>query len=474
MLTPVLLSGGVGSRLWPVSRETHPKQFLPLVGELSMLQETLQRTTDVEEAAPLIVCNEEHRFMVAEQLRQVGLDSGGLILEPEGRNTAPAVALAAIQAMQSDPGSILLVLPADHVVQDPRAFVDAVGTALPLARQGRLMTFGVVPSGPETGYGYIKCGAELDTDLYELERFVEKPDAASAQAYVDSGSYLWNSGMFLLRAATYLEELEKHNSQMVRACRDAMAGAQRDLDFIRPDPALFAACPADSIDYAVMEKTARGGVVSLDCGWSDVGAWSALWDVAARDEQGNAAKGDVVLDNCSDSYVRSESRLVAATGVDNLVVVETADAVLVADRGRVQDVKRIVSRLKAENRPEVTLHRKVYRPWGSYESLVVSNRFQVKRIVVHPGQRLSLQKHHHRAEHWVVVHGTAEVTCEDRTFMLAEDESTYIPLGHKHRLANPGRIPLELIEIQSGAYLGEDDIVRYDDEYGRGNDRRPQ
>lgn len=472
MLTPVLLSGGVGSRLWPVSRETHPKQFLPLVGELSMLQETLQRTSDVEETAPLVVCNEEHRFMVAEQLRQVGLRSSGMILEPEGRNTAPAVALAAVQALQADPDSILLALPADHVIQNPQAFVDAVTAALPLARKGRLMTFGVVPSSPETGYGYIKCGAELAPGLYDLERFVEKPDAVTAQAYLDSGSYLWNSGMFLLRAETYLEELDRHDPQIVEICRAAMANAQVDMDFIRPDPDLFSACPSDSIDYAVMEKTTLGGVVSLDCGWSDVGAWSALWDVAPRDEQGNAAKGDVILDNCSDSYFRSESRLVAATGVDNLVVVETADAVLVADRNSVQDVKRIVSRLKAENRPEVSLHRRVYRPWGSYESLVVSDRFQVKRIVVNPGQRLSLQKHHHRAEHWVVVHGTAEVTCEDKIFMLAEDESTYIPLGHKHRLANPGRIPLELIEVQSGAYLGEDDIVRYDDEYGRGNGDR--
>jgi mannose-1-phosphate guanylyltransferase/mannose-6-phosphate isomerase len=468
MLTPVLLCGGVGSRLWPVSRETHPKQFLPLAGELSLLQETLQRTSGLEETPPLVVCNEEHRFMVAEQLRQVQLQASALILEPQGRNTAPAVALAALRAIEDDPEALLLVLPADHLIQEVDAFVAAVGKAIPLAQQGRLMTFGVVPSSPETGYGYIKCGAALDPDLYDLEKFVEKPDMATAQAYIDSGSYLWNSGMFLLRASTYLEQLGVYAPDILSCCQQAMAGASSDMDFVRPDGELFAQCPSDSIDYAVMEKTDAGGVVSLDCGWSDVGAWSALWDVASRDDNGNVSKGDVILDNCSDSYFRSDSRLLAAVGVDNLVVVETADAVLVADRAQVQDVKRIVNKLKEQQRPEVSLHRRVYRPWGSYESLVVAERFQVKRIVVNPGQTLSLQMHHHRAEHWIVVHGTAEVTCEDKVFMLGEDESTYIPLGHKHRLSNPGRIPLELIEVQSGAYLGEDDIVRFEDVYGRG------
>ena len=468
MLTPVLLSGGVGSRLWPVSRETHPKQFLPLAGELSMLQETLQRTSGLEESPPLVVCNEEHRFMVAEQLRQVDIKASALILEPQGRNTAPAVALAALQALTTDPESLLLVLPADHLIQDVVAFSNAVSKAVPLAQQGRLVTFGVVPSSPETGYGYIKCGASIAPDLYDLERFVEKPDAATAQAYLDSGSYLWNSGMFLLRAATYLEQLGEFAPDILACSREAMAGASTDLDFVRPAADAFARSPSDSIDYAVMEKTTVGAVVSLDCGWSDVGAWSALWDVAERDAQGNVCKGDIILDDCSDSYFRSDSRLVAATGVANLVVVETADAILVADRNKVQDVKRIVNRLKAQDRPEASQHRRIYRPWGSYESLVMSERFQVKRIVVNPGQTLSLQMHHHRAEHWVVVHGTAEVTCEDKVFMLGEDESTYIPLGHKHRLANPGRIPLELIEVQSGAYLGEDDIVRYEDVYGRG------
>lgn len=467
MLTPVLLSGGVGSRLWPVSRETHPKQFLPLASDITMLQETLHRTSGLDAAPPMVVCNEEHRFMVAEQLRQMKLDAGGLILEPQGRNTAPAVALAAIQAVAKDADAILLVLPADHLIENTAAFVQAVQAALPLAREGRLMTFGVVPTAPETGYGYIRCGAALGDDLFELERFVEKPDAATAQGYLDEGGYLWNSGMFLLRAATYLDELGKHAPDMLDACQKAMSSSSADLDFVRPDADAFAACPSDSIDYAVMEKTAAGGVVSLDCGWSDVGAWSALWEVAAQDEQGNACTGDVLLHDCRNSYFRSDSRLVAATGVENLVVVETADAILVANREQVQGVKNLVSMLRDQDRTEATLHRRVYRPWGSYESLITSERFQVKQIVVNPKQTLSLQMHHHRAEHWIVVNGTAEVTCEDKVFMLKEDESTYIPLGHKHRLANPGHIPLELIEVQSGAYLGEDDIVRFEDVYGR-------
>ncbi len=467
MLTPVLLSGGVGSRLWPVSREGHPKQFLPLAGEISMLQETLQRTAGLEAAASIVVCNEDHRFMVAEQLRQLGLEAGGLILEPQGRNTAPAVALAAVHAVDSDPDAVLLVLPADHLIRDVDAFVAAVGMALPLAREGRLMTFGVVPTSPETGYGYIRCGEALADKLFDLERFVEKPDAETARSYLDDGGYLWNSGMFLLGAQAYLDELEKHAPEMLTACRDAMAAASRDMDFVRPDAEIFDQCPSDSIDYAVMEKTDLGGVVALDCGWSDVGAWSALWEVGERDGDGNVCKGDVIVDNCRGNYIRSDSRLVAATGVDNLVVVETADAVLVADRDKVQDVKAIVNALKSQERSEASLHRKVYRPWGSYESLVTADRFQVKRIVVNPGQTLSLQMHHHRAEHWIIVQGTAEVTCEDKVFMLGEDESTYIPLGHKHRLANPGQIPLELIEVQSGTYLGEDDIVRFEDVYGR-------
>ena len=467
MLVPVILSGGVGSRLWPVSRELHPKQLLPLVGELSMLQATLHRTTDLKASAPIVVCNEEHRFMVAEQLRQVELAAGALILEPEGRNTAPAVALAALQAIKDDPDAVLLVLPADHLIQDVEAFVRAVGKALPQAEQGFMMTFGIKPSSPETGYGYIKRGDALADDIYHLTRFVEKPDEATAQAYLEDGSYLWNSGMFLLSATKYLEELGKCAPQILSSCVDAMSAADADMDFVRPKRAAFLGCPSDSIDYAVMEHTDCGAVVSLDCGWNDIGAWSALWDVAQRDEQGNACQGDVIVDNCSNSYFRSETRLLAACGVEDLVVVETADAVLVANRHTVQNVKNIVSQLKQLERPEASLHRLVYRPWGSYESLVSAQRFQVKRIIVSPGGVLSLQKHHHRAEHWIVVQGTAEVTCEDKVFMLGVDESTYIPLGHKHRLANRGHLPLELIEVQSGDYLGEDDIVRFEDVYGR-------
>lgn len=469
MLVPVLLSGGVGSRLWPVSREAHPKQFLPLASELSMLQATLERTAALNASPPLVVCNEDHRFMVAEQLRQLSVQSAGILLEPEGRNTAPAVALAALQALKTDAEAVLLVLPADHIIKDTAAFIEAVGAAIPLAQNGHLVTFGIVPVSPETGYGYIQRGEALGEIGFELQAFVEKPDADTASKYVESGNFLWNSGMFLLRAATYLDELDVYAPEMARHCRAAMTASSSDLDFVRPDREAFAASASDSIDYAVMERTTRGAVVPLDCGWSDVGAWSTLWEVSEQDQNGNVLQGDVIAEDCRGSYLRSESRLLAAAGIDDLVVVETADAILVANRHRVQDVKRIVTRLREEGRSEASLHHRVYRPWGSYESLVVSERFQVKRIIVNPGGTLSLQMHHHRAEHWIVVRGTAEVTCEDKTFMLGEDESTYIPLGHRHRLANPGKIPLELIEVQTGSYLGEDDIVRFEDKYGRSN-----
>jgi mannose-1-phosphate guanylyltransferase/mannose-6-phosphate isomerase len=467
MLKPVLLSGGVGSRLWPVSREAYPKQFLPLAGEQSMLVDTLHRLEALSAQPPMVVCNDEHRFIVAEQLREAGLADAEIVLEPCGRNTAPAVAVAALQALKGDEDAILLVLPADHLVENPAAFHSAVLAALPLAEQGQLVTFGVVPTRPETGYGYIKRGQSLGGDLYSLESFVEKPDAATAQSYLQSGDYLWNSGKFLFGARAYIEELRVLAPAMLESCIKALEGAEADLDFVRLDAEIFAACPSDSIDYAVMEKTERGAVAALDCGWSDVGAWSALWDVGEADEQGNVLQGDVMVDQSHNNYLRSESRLLAVTGVSDLVVVETADAVLVSHRDTVQDVKRLVTALKAGGRVEANVHARVYRPWGSYESLITSERFQVKSIVVNPGQKLSLQKHHHRAEHWIVVNGTAEVTCEDKVFTLAEDESTYIPLGHKHRLANPGCIPLELIEVQSGSYLGEDDIVRYEDIYGR-------
>jgi mannose-1-phosphate guanylyltransferase / mannose-6-phosphate isomerase len=467
MITPVLLSGGVGSRLWPVSREGRPKQFLPLGGVHTMLQETLHRLQGIEMTVPIVVCNEQHRFLVAEQIRDRGVGPATIILEPEGRNTAPAIALAAIEARSVSPDAMLLVLPADHAIVDPEPFRLAVEAALPSARSGRLMTFGVVPKRAEAEYGYIRCGVELEENLFKLEQFVEKPDVEAAERYLREGGYLWNSGMFLFGAEAYLEELERAAPEIHKACVKAMADRQVDLDFLRPEKSAFLACPSDSIDFAVMEHTQRGAVVALNCGWSDICAWSALWEIADRDESGNACEGDVLSMNCENSYFRSEKRLVAATGVKNLVVVETADAVLVADRNAEQGIKQIVATLKERGRSEATLHQRVYRPWGSYESLIVAERFQVKRIIVNPGHTLSLQKHFHRAEHWIVVSGTAEVTCDDKVFILGEDESTYIPLGHQHRLSNPGKIALELIEVQTGAYLGEDDIVRYEDVYGR-------
>ena len=467
MLVPVILSGGVGSRLWPVSREGRPKQFLPLGGSYSMLQETSRRMVGLEAAPPIVVCNEAHRFLVAEQLREINTPASALILEPAGRNTAPAIALAAIQAIESDPDAVLLVLPADHHIGNPSAFAAAVQQGFAAATNGHLITFGVVPSAPETGYGYVRGGQELSPKVLELAEFVEKPDAATAGRYLEAGNFYWNSGMFLLGAQSYLDALHQYQPEMHRLCCAAMADASRDLDFLRPDSDLFLACPSDSIDYAVMEHTDRGGIVPLDCGWSDIGAWSALWEVGTPDTAGNVVEGDVLAHETTNSYLRSESRLVTTTGVDNLVVVETADAVLVADRSNVQGVKAIVSALKAGDRSEATVHQRVFRPWGSYESLAAAKGFQVKRIIVQPGQTLSLQKHFHRAEHWIVVKGTAEVTRGEEVFSLTEDQSTYIPLGTVHRLANPGKEPLELIEVQSGSYLGEDDIVRFEDVYGR-------
>lgn len=468
MLVPVFLSGGVGSRLWPVSRESYPKQFLPLTHDLSMLQETVNRVQGLDNlAAPLVVCNEEHRFLVAEQFRAINQLTAAILLEPEGKNTAPAVALAAIEALKSDEHALLLVLPADHVIQDTQAFHKAVLAGQPFAEDGKLVTFGIVPTAPETGYGYLKGGEALADQVCELSQFVEKPDQARAESYLQSGEYRWNSGMFLFSAKTYLQELGRHNPAMLAACEAAMATTQSDLDFVRPDAAAFAACPSDSIDYAVMEHTKFAVMVSMDCGWSDVGSWSALWDIAGKDADNNHSYGDVLLEDVSNSYVRSQDRLLAVIGVDNLIVVETPDAVMVADKSRVQDVKAIVNKLKLAGRDEIKNQHCVYRPWGSYESLVVGEQFQVKRITVTPGQRLSLQMHHHRAEHWIVVKGTAEVVCGDQNLILSEDQSTYIPLGTKHRLSNPGVIPLELIEVQTGSYLGEDDIVRFEDIYGR-------
>ncbi|MFO1421542.1 MAG: mannose-1-phosphate guanylyltransferase/mannose-6-phosphate isomerase [Candidatus Competibacteraceae bacterium] len=471
MIVPVILSGGSGTRLWPLSREAYPKQFLPLVDQYTMLQNTVLRIAGLSEvAAPLMVCNEEHRFMVAEQLRAVGIQPAAVMLEPAGRNTAPAVAVAALHAQREGADPTLLVLPADHVITDVEGFRAAVLEVAPHAGAGRLITFGIVPATPETGYGYIKAGAPLDeSGVCAVERFVEKPDLATAQGYLNSGHYYWNSGMFMFRASAFLAELERFAPAMLAACQQALAAGRAERDFLWLDRAAFVACPKDSIDYAVMEKTERAVVMPLTVGWNDVGSWAALWDVGARDAEGNIQRGDVISVDTRDSYIDAGSRLVATVGVEHLVVVETADAVLVASKERVQEVKTVVSQLQASRRPEGRNHRKVYRPWGCYDSINLDARFQVKRIMVKPGACISSQMHHHRAEHWVVVSGTARVHRGDEVFLLTENQSTYIPVGVQHRLTNPGKIPLEIIEVQSGSYLGEDDIVRFEDVYGRGN-----
>ena len=463
-LQPVLLSGGSGTRLWPLSREAYPKQFLPLAGDDTMVQATWRRVEALADLAPIVVANEEHRFLVAEQLRQVGAPVPAILLEPVGRNTAPAIAAAALQAMAGGADPLLLVLPSDHVVRDAAGFQRAVREASSAAEAGALVTFGIVPDAPETGFGYIQ--AEAGDGLRQVLRFVEKPDAATARSYLDAGGYYWNSGMFLFRASRYLEELARFRPDIVDAVRAAHAAARHDGDFVRLDKDAFSACPSDSIDYAVMEKTADAMVLPVDIGWNDVGSWSALWDVAERDADGNAHHGDVIAVDSRNSYAYAQ-RLVALVGVDDIVVVETDDAVLVARKDKVQEVKQVVARLKQEQRSQAVLHREVHRPWGSYDSVDNGGRHQVKRIKVKPGAALSLQMHHHRAEHWIVVSGTAKVTRGDETLLLSENESTYIPLGVKHRLENPGKVPLELIEVQSGSYLGEDDIVRFEDVYGR-------
>jgi mannose-1-phosphate guanylyltransferase / mannose-6-phosphate isomerase len=472
MITPVILSGGAGTRLWPLSRELYPKQLLPLVGTRTMLQQTLLRLDGLATAPPVVVCNEAHRFLVAEQLRQLKIEPRATVLEPFGRNTAPAIALAAhavLKGLAARPNAVepvLLVLPADHVIRDIAVFHQAVRTALAAAEAGRLATFGIVASAPETGYGYIQRG-EASGAAFRIARFVEKPNSERAREFVASGNYYWNSGMFLFRARRYLQELERFAPEMARTCEVAFRGAKADLDFTRIDPALFESCPADSIDYAVMEKTADAVVVPLNAGWSDVGSWASLHAASDGDAHGNVAHGDVICEDTQGSYLYAESRLVAAVGLRDHVVVETKDAVLVAPKERVQDVRKLVLRLKELGRYEHSLHREVFRPWGSYDSLENGPRFQVKRLKVKPGATLSLQMHHHRAEHWVVVAGTARITRGEEEFLLEENQSTYIPVGVKHRIENPGMIPLEIIEVQSGSYLGEDDIVRFEDRYGR-------
>jgi mannose-1-phosphate guanylyltransferase/mannose-6-phosphate isomerase len=467
---PVILSGGAGTRLWPLSRAVMPKQLLPLVTDKTMLQETALRVRGWPGVmAPLVVCGNEHRFLVAEQLRDVGITPHGIMLEPAGRNTAPAVAAAAQFLKAQDPDAVMLVLPADHVIEKNEAFRLAVERAFKLVQDGSLATFGIVPSAPETGYGYINRGEPLPgcDDCYSIERFVEKPDRDTAEGFVADGGFYWNSGMFMFRADRFLAEIAEHAPQIAGAVEGAVRDAYRDLDFCRLDEAAFAASPSDSIDYAVMEHTRDGVVVSSDIGWSDVGSWSALADVQPKDANGNVQRGDVYLDNTTNTLVRAESRIVAVVGVQDLVVVETNDAVLVAHKDQVQRVKNIVDHLKLQARTEHLHHTRVYRPWGYYEGIDAGDRFQVKRITVKPGEKLSLQMHHHRAEHWIVVSGTARVTCGEKSILLAENESTYIPLGTTHRLENPGKLPLHLIEVQSGSYLGEDDIVRFEDIYQR-------
>lgn len=463
----VVMAGGSGTRLWPMSRAMFPKQFLSLTGKETMLQATLKRCVGLTTTAPMVICNEDHRFIVAEQLRSTGTKAT-ILLEPMGRNTAPAIALAALHATAAGEDPVLLVLAADHVIQNADVFREQANAAKLLAEQGRLVTFGIVASQPETGYGYIERGEALkDGSGYRVARFVEKPNLEQAQGYVSSGAYYWNSGMFLFKASRYLAELQKYRPDILSACQDAMESTHPDMDFVRISADAFSAVPSESIDYAVMEKTDDAAVVPLDAGWSDVGAWSSLWDVHSKDDHGNVIDGDVLMENTHNSLIHATSRLVATVGLRDIVVVETKDAVLVADKSQVQNVKKIVDQLKQAHRSEHQIHREVYRPWGIYDSIDNGDRYQVKRITVKPGAKLSVQMHHHRAEHWIVVSGTARVLNGETESLLTENQSIYIPVGTIHCLENPGKIPLELIEVQSGAYLGEDDIVRFEDRYGR-------
>ncbi|CRY53280.1 mannose-1-phosphate guanylytransferase%2C ManC protein [Yersinia intermedia] len=470
MLLPVIMAGGTGSRLWPMSRELYPKQFLRLHGVNSMLQETVNRLEGISVREPVVICNEEHRFLVAEQLRQIHKLSHNIILEPVGRNTAPAIALAALNAISQGEDPIMLVLAADHIINDSDAFHQAVRDALPFAEKDSLVTFGIVPTGPETGYGYIHRGEVTVSDLseaFKVKRFVEKPDIETAEQYIRTGEYYWNSGMFMFRAKRYIEELQRFRPDILEACKAAMKDTDSDNDFITIDRDKFSVCPDESIDYAVMEKTSSAVVVSLDAGWSDVGSWSALWDVSHKDKFGNAITGDAFLHDTQNCYINTDEKLIAAVGVDNLVIVSTKDAVLVVDKSKVQDVKKVVEHLKKTKRSEYRRHRETYRPWGRSDIVVNEQRFNVNRITVKPGGAFSMQMHHHRAEHWIVLSGTAKVTIGDRTFLITENQSTFIPIGSLHMLENPGKIPLELIEVQSGSYLEDDDIIRIKDHYGR-------
>ena len=471
LIHPVILCGGSGTRLWPMSRGGYPKQYLKLTGENTLVQQTALRLRGIADiASPIVVTNNEQRFLVAEQLRQIDTVASSIVLEPVSRNTAPAIAVAALMALRESPDSLLLVLPSDHVIAGEAAFVKAAEAAAQIAKDGYLVTFGITPTEAHTGYGYIRAGAQLldDTRAFAVDTFVEKPDAATAQRFLVDGGYYWNSGMFMLKASTFIEELRTFEPEIAQQAELAFKAAKHDNDFVRLDAEAFSASPNVSVDHAVMEKTRRAAVIAVsDLGWNDIGSWTALAEIAARDGEGNALLGDVLTESVSNSYIRAEHRLVAAIGLDNVVIVETADAVLVAHRDQAQEVKKIVAQLNAKGRHESVTHRRVVRPWGSYEGIDSGDRFQVKRIEVSPGAQLSLQMHHHRAEHWIVVKGTALVTNGESETILTENQSTYIPLGVTHRLMNPGKIPLELIEVQSGAYLGEDDIVRFEDTYGR-------
>ncbi len=464
-IIPVILSGGSGTRLWPVSRAQYPKQLIPLMGEASLLQQTAERVTGLaSDGEMIIVSNQANRFQVAEQLQQVGVKSPKIMLEPVGRNTAPAIALAALEALATDENSVLLVLPSDHLIKDVSAFEAAVSQGLSHAESGKLITFGIQPTQPATGYGYIKANGD---GITEIAAFTEKPDQATAESFLAEGSYYWNSGMFMFKAETYLKALQEFEPEMLAVCNQAHAEITRDLDFMRVSEDIFSQCPSNSIDYAVMERAKGAMVVPMAAGWSDLGSWEALWDAADKDSNENLVSGDVILHDVKNSYVHAANRLVGLVGVSDHIVVETTDAVMVAHKSQSENIKALVKQLEASGREEAALHRKVYRPWGSYETIDEDERFKVKRITVRPGARLSLQMHHHRAEHWIVVKGSAKVTCGEKEFLVAENESTYIPLGEKHRLENPGSIDLELIEVQSGSYLGEDDIVRLEDNYGR-------
>lgn len=467
-LIPVILCGGSGARLWPLSRDTYPKQFLRLLGKETLLQQTIQRLSGLDEmGAPLLICNESSRFIAAEQLREIGIDNAQILLEPMRRNTAPAIAIAALRAIEQGDDPILVVLPSDHVIQNQKSFRAAIGIAKKAAEEGKLVTFGITPLGPETGYGYIRTADSSQGHAQPVLQFVEKPDRATAEKYLASGNYFWNSGMFVFRATRYLEELARYQPNIVAACRSALELAHTDLDFIRLDSQAYVQSPNLAIDYAVMEHTEHACVVPLEAGWSDIGSWSSVWDVAKKDADNNATQGDVLLQDCDDCMVHSTTRLITAIGLRDTVVVETADAILVMNKDHAQNIKQLVETLTKSKRSEASQHREVSRPWGSYDSIGNGKRFQVKRITVKPGAKLSLQMHHHRAEHWVVVTGTAKITNGDKNYLLTENQSTFIPVGVVHSLENPGKIPLELIEIQSGAYLEEDDIVRLEDRYGR-------